>query len=193
MQTLHRNAIAVWISVLRFAPAHLARVTLCFSFAEGSLFSIAPVWKRVRWRSGGELLALCPVRKNRKWRWRAKKGLTGHLYWCCEVQQWLNRAQSYQFKIHGSAWPIRSSFEYLCLVIREKGKKHVFTELKHIKAALINIFISSMEKMTTCIVKDVAHCDKPTDNLLLTLQFPSALWSILASFISLIWFSGMQL
>lgn len=123
MQSLHRNATAVCFSALRFAPALLTRVTLCFSFTEGSLFSIAPVWERVRWRERGvELLAWCPVGKNREWRWSARKGLTGHLYWGCEVQQWLKHAQSYLLKIHGSARPITSSFLYLCLAIRQKWK-----------------------------------------------------------------------
>lgn len=54
MQSLRRNATAVGISALRFAPALLARLTLYFLFTEGSLFSIAPVWERVRWRSGVE-------------------------------------------------------------------------------------------------------------------------------------------
>lgn len=49
----------------------LARVALCLLFTEGSMFSIGPVWERVRWRSGGELLAWYPVGKNREWRWRA--------------------------------------------------------------------------------------------------------------------------
>lgn len=49
----------------------LARVALCLLFTEGSVFSIGPVWERVRWRSGGELLAWYPVGKNREWRWRA--------------------------------------------------------------------------------------------------------------------------
>lgn len=53
----------------------------------GSLFSIAPVWERVRWRSGGQLLASGPLGKSREWRWRAETSLTGHLYWCCEMQR----------------------------------------------------------------------------------------------------------
>lgn len=61
MRSLHRNAMAVGISALRFTPlALLARVTLCFSFTEGSLFSIASVWERVTWRSGGGTVGLMP-------------------------------------------------------------------------------------------------------------------------------------
>lgn len=52
-----------------------------FAFTEGSLFSIATVWERVRWRSGRELLALCLVGKIREWRRSARKSLTRHLYW----------------------------------------------------------------------------------------------------------------
>lgn len=52
-----------------------------FSFTEGSLFSIATVWERVRWRSGGELLASCLVGKIREWSRSARKSLTRHLYW----------------------------------------------------------------------------------------------------------------
>lgn len=43
---------------------------------------------------GRELLALRPVKKNEGWRPRAKKGLTGHLYWPYEFQQLLKLAQS---------------------------------------------------------------------------------------------------
>lgn len=89
-------------------------VTLCLSFTEGSLFSIGPVWERVRrrrWRG-----AAGPVPSCRERRWITKKGLTGHLYWCREVQQQrLKHAQSYLLKIHRSARPIRSPSECLCL------------------------------------------------------------------------------
>lgn len=48
---------------LGFGPEILSGVTLCVPFTEGSLFSIARVWERVRCRSGGEPLAPCPARK----------------------------------------------------------------------------------------------------------------------------------
>lgn len=50
------------------------------------------------------------LEKNREWGRSAEKGLTGHLYWRCEVQQRLQHAQSYLLKIHGSARSIRSLF-----------------------------------------------------------------------------------
>ncbi len=36
--------------------------------------------------------------------------------------------------------------------------------------------------MSMCIVNAVTHSDKPAENYDPTLQFPSALWSVLASF-----------
>ncbi len=39
----------------------------------------------------------------------------------------------------------------------------------------------------------LVHKDEPTENYHPTLQFSSALWSVLASFNSLFWFSGSQL
>ncbi len=61
------------------------------------------------------------------------------------------------------------------------------------KAALINIFVLTIDQMTLCNVKGVPGSDEPTENYHPTLQFPSALRSILASFSSLFWFSGPQL
>lgn len=45
---------------LKIHSRSLGRVTLHFSFTEGSLFSIAPVWERVRCRSGREAAGLVP-------------------------------------------------------------------------------------------------------------------------------------
>lgn len=95
---------SVGISASRFAPA--LPLTLCLSFTEGSLFSIAPVWEQERHSIGGELLAVCPAGKNREWRSSAKKSLTGHLYHCWELQQLHRHARSYLLKIHGPAWYI---------------------------------------------------------------------------------------
>lgn len=47
--------------------------------------------------------------------------------------------------------------------------------------AAINILILAMNQKLMCNMKQVTHNDKITENLL-TLQFPLALWSILASF-----------
>lgn len=47
--------------------------------------------------------------------------------------------------------------------------------------------------MTVCNVKGGAPSDKPTENYYPTLQFLSALGSVLASFSSLLWFYGPQL
>ncbi len=44
-----------------------------------------------------------------------------------------------------------------------------------LKAALINIFILTMDQITLCNVKSVAHNVEPTENYLPTLQLPSAL------------------
>lgn len=106
---------------LGFGPEIHCGVTLCVPFTEGSLFSIACVWERVRCRSGGWPRAR--LEKNREWGRSAKKGLTGHLYWRCEVQQRLQHAQSYLLKIHGSARSIRSLFFwFLHLEMREDGR-----------------------------------------------------------------------
>ncbi len=43
--------------------------------------------------------------------------------------------------------------------------------LKVIKAALINIFTLTKDKMSMCNVKGVSHRDKPTENFHPTLHF----------------------
>lgn len=53
------------------------------------------------------------LEKKREWRWRAEKGLTGHLYWCCEVQRRVKHAQSYLLEIHDSVSSVRSFSECL--------------------------------------------------------------------------------
>ncbi len=59
---------------------------------------------------------------------------------------------------------------------------------KKIKAAIINIFILTMDQMTVCNVKGVAHSDELTENYCSTLQFLSTLRSFSAPFILLFWF-----
>ncbi len=58
------------------------------------------------------------------------------------------------------------------------------------KAALINIFILTMDQKTVQLERG-AH--ELTENYHTTLQFPSALWSVLLSLSSLFWFYGPQL
>ncbi len=55
------------------------------------------------------------------------------------------------------------------------------------KAALNNIFISSVDLMTTCNVNGVACSDEPTENYHLTLKVPSTPQKVLASLSSLFW------
>ncbi|MED6289811.1 hypothetical protein CHARACLAT_006774 [Characodon lateralis] len=59
----------------------------------GHYFPSTPVWERVR----GELLASLPAGENGGR--QLKKGLTGHFYWCCEMQNGLKRVQSCLLKI----------------------------------------------------------------------------------------------
>lgn len=62
--------------------------------------------------------------------------------------------------------------------------------LANFKAALMNIFISTMDKMTIFNVKGVFVATIPPRVIINWLQFPSALHSVLESFCSLFWFSG---
>lgn len=45
----------------------------------------------------------------------------------------------------------------------------------------MNIFMQKIDHMSVCHMKDVIRSHKPLDNYDMTLQFPSALWSVLAS------------
>lgn len=56
-----------------------------------------------------------------------------------------------------------------------------------LKGAPFSIFILAMDQMTACNVKGITHTEKPTENYHQTLQFLSALQSVLASFSSLFW------
>lgn len=67
--------------------------------------------------------------------------------------------------------------------------EHVEVEFAHfIKAAIINLFILTMDQITMCNMKGVTHNDEPTGNYHLTLLFPSTLLSILVPFSLLFWF-----
>lgn len=58
----------------------------------------------------------------------------------------------------------------------------VITLMEIFKAALINIFILTMEQITLCNGKRVTHNDEPKENYYLALHFPSALVSIFSVF-----------
>lgn len=86
MQILPRNAIAVWISPLRFTPA-LSPELLCISRSlRGHCFPSHQCGRGLDVGVEGKLLAPCPVGENRERGRSAKKGLTGHLERRCEAQ-----------------------------------------------------------------------------------------------------------
>ncbi len=58
------------------------------------------------------------------------------------------------------------------------GKKSVTRGFNVFKAALINIFIVTMDQIITFNVKGVAHSDKRTENYPQALQFTTALQSL---------------
>ncbi len=60
----------------------------------------------------------------------------------------------------------------------------------YFKAALINIFILTLDEMTMCNVKGLVCSGQPTENYHhLSLQSPSPLQSFLVSFSTLFWFA----
>lgn len=85
-QILPRNAIAVWISPLRFTPA-LSAELLCISHSlRGHCFPSHQCGRELDVGVEGKLLASCPVGENRERGRSAKKVLTGHLERRCEAQ-----------------------------------------------------------------------------------------------------------
>lgn len=62
-----------------------------------------------------------------------------------------------------------------------------------LKAALINIYVWTMDQTTMCNVTGVTCRDEPTGNNHLTWQFSSVLRNIIASLRSSFWFYNLQL
>ncbi len=92
--------------------------------------------------------------------------------WKLQPHQHINLSQIYQYK-HVWEWQVNFYTVKWPVDI-------LISWSQFFKAALVNIFILTMGN-----VKGVAHSDDPTENNLQTLQFPSALRSILASLSSL--------
>ena len=69
-----------------------------------------------------------------------------------------------------------------CLLGRISTSFHLQAWFAWLKAALINIFILTVDQMTMCNVKGVACSDEPTENYHSNLQFPPALQTVLAFF-----------
>ncbi len=75
----------------------------------------------------------------------------------------------------------------------DAGKKLNNMQCEESHCSNLLFFFRLTDQITTCRAKRVACSDEQTDNYHPTLQFPSALWKVLASFRLLFWFSCLQL